>query len=86
MATGIRGKRVAVELTFDENGYITETRAKRPRLDAANALTAWIGSYNDYNEVSGVVIPTRGQVGWESPTGLYTYWRGEIISLELTDL
>jgi hypothetical protein len=31
------------------------------------------------------VIPTRGQVGWELPKGLCTYWRGEIISLELTD-
>lgn len=84
VATGVQGKRVAVKLTFDEHGYISETRAERPRLEAANAMTSWIGSYSDYREVSGVLIPTRGEVGWQLPTGLFTYWRGEIVSLELT--
>jgi hypothetical protein len=83
VATGVVAKRVAVQLTFDENGHIIEARAQRPRMEAANTTTPWIGSYGDYRKVSGVLIPTRGEVGWELSTGLFTYWRGEITSLEV---
>jgi hypothetical protein len=80
VATRVREKRVAVQLTFDENDHIVETRAERPRSEAGNAVTPWIGTYSAYREVSGVVIPTRGEVGWGLSTGLFTYWRGEITS------
>ena len=82
VATRVLEKRVAVQLTFDENDHIIETRAERPRSDARNAVTPWIGRYSAYREVAGVVIPTRGEVGWGLPTGLFTYWRGEVTSLE----
>ena len=84
VATELLKKRVAVQLTFDDDGCISETRADRPRWEAANARTTWIGRYSDYREVSGVLIPTRGEVGWELSTGPFTYWRAEVTSLEIT--
>lgn len=83
VATDALDKRIALQLAFDEHGYLTGTRADRPRAEAANAITPWIGTYSDYREFSGVLIPTRGEVAWELSTGRFAYWRGEITSFEI---
>jgi hypothetical protein len=85
VATSISGERVAVRLIFNEVGEITRTVAQRPRLEAGNAVTPWIGEYTEYREFGGVRLPTRGEVRWELPDGPFTYWRGTISSLELRD-
>jgi hypothetical protein len=81
----VDGDRVAVRLVFNEEGEITQTVAERPRMEAGNAITRWVGEYADYRELGGVVVPTRGEVRWELPEGPFTYWRGTITSLELRD-
>jgi hypothetical protein len=60
-----------------------QTIAERPRVEAGNALTPWIGEYRDYEVLGGVRIPTRGAVRWDLPEGPFTYWRGTITALEL---
>ncbi len=83
VATRVRDERIAVRLIFNSAGELARTEAQRPRVEAGNALTPWIGAYGDYRTVGGVRVPTRGEVRWELPGGPFTYWRGSITSLEL---
>ncbi|HEY2650491.1 MAG TPA: DUF6544 family protein [Solirubrobacteraceae bacterium] len=83
VTTLVAGERIAVRLSFNENGEIVSTEAERPRLEAGNAVTPWIGHYSDYQDLGGVRVPTRGEVRWDLPEGPFTYWRGRITSLEL---
>lgn len=83
LSTSVQGEQIAVRLTFDEVGEITQTLADRPRLEAGNAITRWIGDYTDYERLAGMLVPTRGEVRWDLADGPFTYWRGTITSLEL---
>jgi hypothetical protein len=85
VATIVDGDRIAVRLVFNEDGEIKLTVADRPRMEAGNAITRWIGEYGDYRELGGVLVPTRGEVRWELPEGPFTYWRGTLTSLGLCD-
>jgi hypothetical protein len=83
VATRVREERVAVRMVFNEAGEIAQTIAQRPRLEAGNAITPWVGVYSDYQDLGGLRVPRRGEVRWELPEGPVTYWRGSITSLEL---
>jgi hypothetical protein len=83
LSTRVQGEQIAVRLTFNEAGEIIQTLADRPRLEAGNATTRWIGGYTDYERLAGMLVPTRGEVRWELADGPFTYWRGTIASLEL---
>ena len=83
VATTVRGEQIGVRLIFNEAGEIAQTVAERPRLEAGNAATRWIGEYADYERLEGVLVPTRGEVRWELADGPFTYWRGTITSLEV---
>jgi Family of unknown function (DUF6544) len=83
LSTRVLGEQIAVRLTFNEAGEITQTLADRPRLEAGNAITRWIGAYRDYERLAGMLVPTRGEVRWDLADGPFTYWRGTITSLEL---
>jgi hypothetical protein len=85
VTTLVGDERLAVRLEFNARGEIERTFAERPRVEAGNAITPWIGEYGDYGELGGVWIPTRGEVRWELPDGPFTYWRGTVTSLELRD-
>ena len=85
VATTVVSDRITVMLLFNEQGEITQTVAERPRMEAGNAITRWVGEYGDYRELGGVLVPTRGEVRWELPEGPFTYWRGTITSLEVCD-
>jgi hypothetical protein len=83
LATSAGGERIAVELLFNDAGEIAQTIARRPRLEAGNVATPWIGTYHDYRELGGVRVPISGEVRWELPEGSFTYWRGTVRSLQL---
>ena len=83
VATPVGTDRISVRLIFDEDGALTQTVAERPRLEAKNAITRWVGTYRDYRDFGGVVVPTRGEVRWELASGPFTYWRAAITSFEL---
>ncbi len=83
VATRVGTDRIGVRLIFDEDGDIAQTIAERPRVEAGNAITRWVGEYRDYRDLGGVVVPTRGEVRWELPSGPFTYWRAAITSFEL---
>lgn len=83
LLTSVRGEQIGVRLIFNEAGEIAQTVAERPRLEAGNAVTRWIGEYADYERLGGVLVPKRGEVRWELAEGPFTYWRGTITSLEV---
>jgi hypothetical protein len=83
VATAVGAQRAAVQLQFNEQAEITRTAAERPRAEAGNAPTAWIGEFYNYKDFGGVRVPERGEVRWELHEGPFTYWRGTITSLEL---
>ncbi len=83
VATSVQNEQIAVRLRFNEAGEIAETIAKRPRLEAGNATTTWIGEYADYQQLDGVRLPTHGEVRWELSDRPFVYWRGTITSLDL---
>lgn len=83
VASDVGGERVAVRLRFNDAGEIAETYAERPRAEAQNTVTPWIGEYSDYKAFGEIIVPARGEVRWELPEGPFTYWRGTIASLEL---
>lgn len=81
-ATAVGRQLPAVQFHFNESGEIARTVAERPRAEAGNAPTPWIGEFSDYQHVGGTLVPARGEVRWELPGGPFTYWRGRITSLE----
>lgn len=76
-----------MRLDFDAAGDIVGTFASaRPHPEGKTIVPRpWVGVFADYDLVGGIRIPTRGGVRWLLPEGPFTYWRGEITSLELLD-
>jgi hypothetical protein len=83
VATALTSARAAVRLEFDAGGdLVAASTPARPRLvGRASVRTPWAGAFADFEVVGGVRIPTRGEVRWELPDGLFTYWRATITSL-----
>jgi hypothetical protein len=75
----------AVRFIFDAAGDIVGLEADdRPmaRDDGTTVPTPWRGTYGDYRQFGRYRIPSYGEVGWELPTGSFTYWRGRLVSYE----
>ncbi len=81
-STRVGPERVAVDLTFDERGRITESFAPSRRHESGQCYP-WRGRFWDHEEVNGVCVPRRGAVAWERPEGSFVYWRGEVLSVDL---
>jgi hypothetical protein len=78
--------KVAVDLRFDRVGDILATFAHRPRIEGKQIVARpWMGVFSDYAVLGGIRIPTRAEVHWELPDGPFTYWRGTVTSVELTN-
>lgn len=84
VATLVAGARVAVDLTFDDDGDIVRAGAgARPR--DGDVPRPWGGEFLDYSVLGGVRIPIRGEVYWDLPEGRFIYWRAHVTSLEVLD-
>ena len=79
------GGPATVRFIFDEAGDIIRLESDdRPMAgeDGSTVPTPWHGAYGNYNQFGRYRIPTYGEVGWVLPDGLFTYWRGRIVSYE----
>jgi hypothetical protein len=77
--------RVAVRLEFDAAGDIVASYGDRPRLENKHeTVRPFRGTFSDYEVMGGIRMPTRGEVRWDLPDGPFTYWRGAITSVELS--
>jgi hypothetical protein len=79
------GTRASVRFEFDADGdFAAAASADRPRLQGKEIVRApWRGRFWDYGVLSGIRVPTRGEVAWELPEGSHTYWRARMTELEL---
>jgi hypothetical protein len=85
LAASVGDGEAAVTLWFDEAGDIVRASAPdRPRQEGERIVErAWSGTFDDYQELGGVRVPTRAEVAWELPDGLFPYFRGRVTRLEL---
>jgi hypothetical protein len=86
VSTRAGSSKVAVDLRFDRAGDILAAFSRRPRIEGEKIVARpWLGVFSDYAVIGGIRIPTRAEVHWELPDGPFTYWRGTVTSVELTD-
>ena len=72
---------VSVDFTFGATGEIETVSTMRYRdVKGTPVLTPWVGHHRDYSRMSGMMIPTSGDVAWVLPTGPEPYWRGRLNS------
>jgi len=74
---------VTVRFHFDADADVVAIDGVRPReVDGAYVDTPWIGRFDEYREMGGFRIPTRGEVAWVVDGREEVYWRGRILSAE----
>ncbi len=84
VAMRVASVNVALRLHFDADGDIVKTWTDaRPHKEGDRFVPRpWRGAYSGYQVIGGVRIPTRAEVSWELPEGLFTWFRGTITSFE----
>lgn len=75
---------VSLDFTFGADGLVESVRAQaRGRTVKGSVVpTPWEGRWFDYQFVSGMRVPMRGEVAWLLPEGRKPYWRGQITGLK----
>jgi hypothetical protein len=82
VSTLVAGRAASVRLSL-EDGLVRTVSGVRPMLAGGRAVeTPFIGSFGDYVELGEIRVPGSAEVSWELPEGPFTYWRGEVTSLE----
>lgn len=66
---------------FDDRGLVRRVTAERYRQED-DADAPWSGSFRDYEERNGMVVPTAAEVAWNLPDGDLPYWRAELDEVE----
>jgi hypothetical protein len=83
LRVGLKDHRALTDVTIgiDDSGRVLEVKAEgRPRLIGKDTIaTDWRGRFGDYREINGVRMPTRGELAWMLPDGVFTYFRGRIV-------
>ena len=84
VATEVGPGRPALQLHFDATGDIVKAWTDaRPRKERDEIVRRpWGGSFAGYELVGGIRIPTRAEVTWELPDGVFAWFRGAITSLQ----
>ena len=74
----------SVRFRFDAAGDIRGVEADDRPMTVGNTTrpTRWVGTFANYRQLGRYRVPGYGEVGWVLPDGLFTYWHGEITSLE----
>lgn len=77
------GHAVTLRFAFNEEGLIAAVKAEaRGRAVGGKFVpTPWQGTFWGYQERSGVIVPTQGEVAWLLPEGAQPYWRGTLTEI-----
>lgn len=67
---------VSAVFRFNPEGGIATFRADARYRDNHNSMP-WSGRFWDYAVRAGMLIPLKGEVGWEYPEGIRLYFKGE---------
>ncbi len=70
-------------LYVNEQGQLTHLTAERYMEEHGHyRLEPWSGQYKEYQEVSGMRIPTKVEVTWHLAAGDFTWFRVELTEIE----
>ncbi|WP_028671897.1 DUF6920 family protein [Saccharospirillum impatiens] len=78
------GTSVALTIRFNEAGLIESVRAEDRfrEVNGAQIATPWEGTFWDYREQDGMLVPSSGEVAWLLPEGPKPYWRGQLTDIQ----
>lgn len=82
---GDGGIELTLRFRFGPDGLIESVHADsrgHTSPDGTVEQLPWEGRWTDWERRGGMVIPTRGEVGWVFPDGYRPYWRGRIVRIE----
>jgi hypothetical protein len=82
---GDGGIELTLRFRFGSDGLIESVHADsrgHTSPDGTVEQLPWEGRWTDWERRGGMVIPTRGEVGWVFPDGYRPYWRGRIVRIE----
>ena len=75
---------VTMRFAFDDAGLIGSVRseARAAMVGGEIVMTPWEGSFSNYREQHGMVVPFSGEAAWLTNEGREPYWRGAVGELE----
>ena len=78
------GHTVSLEFRFNDRAEVVgiHTEGRWNRTAKGYELTPWEGHFSGYRRHQGMLVPAKGEVGWQANGRLEIVWRGEITSLE----
>lgn len=78
------GNTVSLEFRFNEAAEVIgiHTEGRWSRTANGYEQMPWEGHFSAYRRHQGVLVPSRGEVGWYANGRLGIVWKGEITSLE----
>ncbi|MDZ5455673.1 DUF6544 family protein [Azohydromonas lata] len=81
------GTTVSLEFRFAADGQITGiySSGRWGRFPNGFRQVPWEGHFGQYERHAGVLVPTRGEVGWYRGTSLELVWTGQVRSLRLVE-
>lgn len=80
----VRGTTVSLEFRFNEIGEVTGiySPGRFGRFDGGYKQVPWEGHFRSYRILSGMRVPSYGEVGWYDNTMLQLVWKGNIIGAD----
>jgi hypothetical protein len=70
--------------TFDEGGRVVQQAAERYMTGAGPArLERWVIPITEWRKFCGIEVPSRGDAVWKLPAGDFSYYRWEIVDIEV---
>lgn len=80
---GAAGQEFAVSFELDSEGEITRASSARPYdIPGGFVEVPWRYEFSNYQGFEGVRVPVSAVATYEKPDGDWTYWRGEITSMQ----
>lgn len=77
------GTTVSLAFTFGAGGEVIRvyTPERFRDVDGVGVPTPWMGRFEEYRRIDGMMIPVAGEVAWVLPDGPMPYWRGRIVDI-----
>jgi hypothetical protein len=78
-----QGVTASAVLDIDEKGQVIRLTAERyMEKKGQYDLERWSGQYEEYQEINGILVPTKVEVTWHLKSGDLSYFKGKITEIE----
>jgi hypothetical protein len=76
---------VSLEFRFADSGEVTGiyTPARWGTFPGGYRQVPWEGHFRGYRERDGVLVPTRGEVGWYIDNEWHAVWKGTVAGYQI---